>query len=231
MAELNRQQLLPNIVDSCEIPESFISSKLDARRVLRRNAADLPLGDVFPRQPFILLLVVFTTVMWLDLCLTSSFEAFSAISFICGFTTATPQLAFPLIGDIAPPNRCLTALSFVVSGMYAGILVGLVISGLVANYTDWRNIYRFAFGLQRILFVFFWFMPDYPSKNPGGFNYLSIPASIGLVAVSTPALMQACLITFSMIAVFTSYWSKVSFLLSSPPIQLFQRCNWSFRPD
>lgn len=157
-------------------------------------------------------------MQWLGLCLTSSFEAFSAISFICGFTTVTPQLVFPLIGDIAPPNRRATALSFVVSGMYAGILVGRVISGLVANYTDWRNIYWFAFGLQWILFVLlFWFMPDYPSKNPGGFNYLSILASIGRLAVSTPVLMQACLITFSMMAVFTSYWSTLSFLLSSPP--------------
>jgi predicted MFS family arabinose efflux permease len=49
-----------------------------------------PLGDLFPRRPFILALVGFTATMWLGLCLTNSFTVFAAISYICGATTVTP---------------------------------------------------------------------------------------------------------------------------------------------
>jgi predicted MFS family arabinose efflux permease len=198
-----------------------------------------PLGDIFRRRYLILGLVLFTAVLvsrlscrllcphshlltttaqWIALCLTTDFAAFAAISFICGATTVTPQLMLPLVGDLAPAKRRATALSIVVSGLVLGMLVARVLSGVVANYTDWRNIYWFAFGIQFVILgLLFFFMPDYPSKNPGGLNYLAMLWSIGYMLFTEPLLAQACLISFSISAVFTSYWTTLSFLLSSPP--------------
>jgi predicted MFS family arabinose efflux permease len=155
---------------------------------------------------------------WIVLCLTKSFNAFVAISFICGATTVTPQLMLPLVGDLAPAKRRGTALSVVVSGLVLGMLVARVLSGVIANYTDWRNIYWFGFAVQWVIFgLLFAFMPDYPSKNPGGLNYFAMLWSIVHMLFTEPLLVQACLISFSISAVFTSYWTTLSFLLSSPP--------------
>lgn len=158
------------------------------------------------------------TIKWLGLCLTPRFESFAAISFICGMTTVTPQLMLPLVGDLAPANRKATCLSIVVSGLALGILVARLLSGIIANYTDWRNVYWFAFGAQWCIFILlFLYMPDYPSKNPGGLNWFELMWSILHMYFTEPLLVQACIITFVNSSIFTSFWTTLSFLLSSPP--------------
>lgn len=197
-----------------------------------------PLGDLFRRRPFILGLVAFTATLvsqsvplslpedanipiilqWLVLCLTHSFTAFAAVSFICGATTVTPQLMLPLVGDLAPPHRRASSLAIVVSGLSLGLLIARLLSGIVANYTDWRNIYWFGLGAQYlVLLLLYLFMPDYPSKNPDGINYFRMMGSIFSILATEPLLIQASLITFCNSAIFTSYWTTLSFLLSTPP--------------
>jgi predicted MFS family arabinose efflux permease len=192
-----------------------------------------PLGDLLRRRPFVLCLVLFTATLWLvypkirsasadssriALCLTKSLATFSAISFIVAISTVTPQLMLPLVGDLAPPHRRAAALSIVVSGFILGILIARVLSGTIANFTSWRIIYWMACGLQYLIFLLLWFfMPDYPSKNPDGLNYFKMLWSILTILVKSPILVQACLISFFNSATFTNYWTTLTFLLSGPP--------------
>lgn len=143
---------------------------------------------------------------------------FAALSFICGMTTVTPQLMLPLVGDLAPPHRRASSLSIVVSGLALGMLIARLLSGIVANYTDWRNIYWVGLGAQYLtLALLYVFLPDYPSKNPEGLNYFRMLWSIVHILFTEPLLVQASLLSFLISAVFTSYWTTLSFLLSSPP--------------
>lgn len=124
----------------------------------------------------------------------------------------------PLVGDLAPPHRRASSLAVVVSGLSLGILVARILSGVMASYTDWRNIYWFGFAVQYLVWglLYVW-MPDYPSKNPAGINYLRMLASIVRLLLTEPLLLQASLVAFLLSAVFTSFWTTLSFLLSSPP--------------
>lgn len=198
-----------------------------------------PLGDIFRRRAFVLILVWFTATLvskyisnhswdvmdantssqqWLGLCLTKSFTTFLAFSFITAASTVTPQLMLPLVGDLAPARRRATALSIVVSGLLLGMLIARLLSGILTQYTSWRSIYWFSFGVQYlILILLFLFMPDYPSTNPGGLNYFSMLFSILKMAFKHPVLVQACLVGFLLSSIFTSYWTTLTFLLSSPP--------------
>ncbi|KUI62359.1 Putative uncharacterized transporter YgaY [Cytospora mali] len=214
------QPILFKIADTFEV--SFERASSVATLLQAGYASGLlllcPLGDIFRRRIYILALVAFTATLWLALCLTSRFEAFAAVSFVCGMTTVTPQLMLPLVGDLAPPHRRATSLSLVVSGLSLGMLVARLLSGVIANFTDWRNIYWFAFGAQWCIFILlFLFMPDYPSKNPGGLNWFQMMWSILHMFFTEPLLVQACLINFIMSSIFTSFWTTMSFLLSSPP--------------
>ncbi|KAI4130211.1 MAG: hypothetical protein LQ347_003469, partial [Umbilicaria vellea] len=177
-----------------------------------------PLGDIFRRRAFVLVLVWFTATVWVGLCITNSFAVFSALSFITAVTTVTPQLMLPLVGDLAPPARRATALSIVVSGLMLGMLIARVLSGVVTEYTGWRNIYWLSFGLQYLILILLWlFMPDYPSTNPQGLNYFKMLWSIPTMVTHHPILVQACLVGFFTSSVFTSFWTTLTFLLSSPP--------------
>jgi MFS family permease len=161
-----------------------------------------PLGDIFPRRPFILALVTFTATLvrsppptpknstqttnpltthdhhqWLPLTLTTSLPLFQAFSLLTGLTTVTPQLLLPLVGDLAPPHRRASCLAVLVSGLSLGVLLARLLGGVMAESESvgWRGIYWFGFAVQWVVVAALWgWMPDYPSKNPGGgFQLLS----------------------------------------------------------
>jgi predicted MFS family arabinose efflux permease len=100
------------------------------------------------------------------------------------------------------------------------MLIARVLSGILTQYTSWRSIYWFSFGVQYlILILLFLFMPDYPSTNPQGINYFRILYSIGQMVIKHPVLVQACLIGFCTSSIFTSFWTTLTFLLSDPPYE------------
>jgi predicted MFS family arabinose efflux permease len=124
----------------------------------------------------------------------------------------------PLVGELAPPHRRATSLSIVVSGLLLGMLVARLLSGILTQYTSWRSVYWFSFGIQYLVFILlYFFMPDYPSTNPGGLNYFTMLFSIIKLVFKYPILVQACLVGFMVSSTFTSYWTTLTFLLSSPP--------------
>ena len=127
-------------------------------------------------------------------------------------------VVLPLVGELAPAHRRATALSIVVSGLLLGILIARVLSGVVTEYTSWRNIYWIALGLQYLIFTLLWiFLPDYPSTNPNGLNYFKMLWSVVTMLFKHPVLVQASLVGFCTSTSFTSYWTTLTFLLSSPP--------------
>jgi predicted MFS family arabinose efflux permease len=161
----------------------------------------------------------------MGLCITKSFPGFLAITFITSVTTVTPQIMLPLVGDMAPPERRALSLSVVVSGMLFGMLVARFLSGVVARFIGWRYIYWISFALQYIILILLYlFMPDYPSTNPDHASfkkmlrkYPSLLFDILKLAVKYPVLMQACLIGLCTSAIFTSFWTTLTFLLVEPP--------------
>ena len=124
----------------------------------------------------------------------------------------------PLVGELAPPSKRAVSLSIVVSGTLLGIVIARILSGVVTNYTSWRNIYWIALGLNYGIWSLLWlFMPDYPSSNPNGLNYFRMLWSIILLCRRHAVLVYAGLVSFCTSAAFTSYWTTLTFLLADPP--------------
>lgn len=180
-----------------------------------------PLGDLLKRRPFTLWLVWFTATLWVGLCVTNSFAAFGAITFITSVSTVTPQLMLPLVGEMAPPHRRATALSVVVSGMLLGMLCARLLAGVVAQFIGWRYIYWISFALQYlILILLYFFMPDYPSTNPDEKVLKKYPFllwDILKLVAKYPVLVQACLVGLFTATTFTSFWTTLTFLLAGSP--------------
>jgi predicted MFS family arabinose efflux permease len=102
-----------------------------------------------------------------------------------------------------------------------GMLIARLLSGILTNYTSWRTIYYLAFGLQYLICaLLFFFLPDYPSTNPEGITYVRILYSIGQHLFTYPTLVQACLIGLVTGAIFTNFWTTLTFLLASEPYNL-----------
>lgn len=126
----------------------------------------------------------------------------------------------PLVGELAPPSKRAVSLSIVVSGNLLGIVIARILSGVVTNYTAWRNIYWIALALQYFIWSLLWlFMPDYPSSNPSGLNYFRMLYSILQLYRRYAVLVHAGAVSFCNSAAFTSYWTTLTFLISSPPYE------------
>lgn len=123
----------------------------------------------------------------------------------------------PLVGDLAPAHRRATALSIVASGLVLGLLFARLLSGIIAEYSGWRNIYWLSLGLQYLICLLLWaFMPDYPQMNTD-ISYLTTLISIVRYLFTSPVLIQATLMGFFLSATFTSFWTTLTFLLSGSP--------------
>ena len=48
-----------------------------------------------------------------------------------------PQVMVPVVADLAPPERRGKAVGLIVSSIMLGVLVSRVLSGMVAEYTEW----------------------------------------------------------------------------------------------
>ncbi|RMZ85342.1 hypothetical protein DV737_g868, partial [Chaetothyriales sp. CBS 132003] len=177
-----------------------------------------PLADLFPRRPYTLVLVLFTATMWIGLCVTNNFNVFLILSYLTAMTTVTPQIMLPLVAELAPPEKRAFSLSIVVSGNLLGIVLARILSGVVTNYTYWRNIYWIALGLNYGIWLMLWlFMPDYPSANPNGLNYISMLWSILVMCKRHPVLVYAGIVSYCNSAAFMSYWTTLTFLLAGSP--------------
>ncbi|KAH8669009.1 major facilitator superfamily domain-containing protein [Xylariales sp. PMI_506] len=175
----------------------------------------VPLGDIVYRRPLIIGLVLVTALLWLGLTLSQSFPAFLGLSFAAGFFTVTPQLMFPLTTQYAPSRHRATMISVVMSGLSFGILIARVISGIMSQYTSWRNVYWLAFGLQIAIAVLLFFsMPNYPILAPGK-SYFGTLLTMIKLPFRHPVLTQQSLIAFLTMGMFTSFWTTLTFQLSN----------------
>jgi MFS family permease len=94
------------------------------------------------------------------------------------YPAITAQIMVPLTADLAPPESRSKAISITLSGLMLGVLVARVISGIIAEFSDWRNVYWMSVGLQYlILLMLWWALPDYPAKvtDVGYWQIVSCP--------------------------------------------------------
>lgn len=127
-----------------------------------------------------------------------------------------------------------------------GILIARILSGILANYTSWRNVYWMALGTQILVLALLWlFMPDYPATNPTKTldivkRYPKILWSIVMLYPRYPDLVQAGLLSFCTFFTVASFWTTLTFLLSEAPYNyntfiiglfgLIGACNMFFSP-
>lgn len=129
----------------------------------------------------------------------------------------------PLVAELAPAETRAFNISIVGAGPTMAILLARILSGIVANYTSWRNIYWLALGLQAAVWIaLFCFMPDYPAINPTPKRdilkrYPKILWSILLLYTKYPVLVQSALSSFCTFFTVSSYWTTLTFLLSGSP--------------
>ncbi|MBF4616290.1 MFS transporter [Curtobacterium sp. VKM Ac-1376] len=176
----------------------------------------VPLGDVLDRRRLIPWVLVASAVALLFASIAPTFATLLVALALVGLTTVAGQLLIPLAGDLADPAQRGRVVGTIASGVLTGILVSRTISGLVADAFGWRAIYVLAAAVAVVLAVLLRrAIPELEAR--GKVPYPQLILSV-FRAVRTHRTVQVTLvISSSVFAVFTMFWTALTFLLSSAP--------------
>ena len=162
---------------------------------------------------------VLSDLIRIPLCFTKNLQVFEVFSYLAALFGGTTQIMLPLVAETSTDKQRPFNISIVATGPTLGILLARILSGVVANYTSWRNVYFLALGLQGSILIALWcFMPNYPATNNIPIQklimmYPKILWSI-ITLVRFPVLVQSSLISACTFFCVSSFWTTLTFLLT-----------------
>jgi predicted MFS family arabinose efflux permease len=176
----------------------------------------VPLGDVLDRRRLVPLMMLGATAALALCAVAPSFGVLLAALTVVGLTTVAGQLLTPLAGDLADDAHRGRVVGTVVSGILIGILVSRTISGLVADAAGWRAIYALA-AFAAVLFaaLLYRVIPTLPAK--ARIPYPALIASVVTVVLRERTVRWTLVLSATGFAMFTMFWTALTFLLSGPP--------------
>ena len=215
------QPLFPVVGASLHIPASsasWISTVLQLGYALGLFLV-VPLGDYFDRRRLVPLLMVLSAVGLVGISVSGSLGELLAWCAVVGITSAVAQVVVGMVATIATPSQRGAAIGNVMTGLLLGILLARTVSGLVAQYANWRLVFL---GSAVAVALLAWFsasaIPQIPKGHAG--TYRQLLASLGRTFMEEQVVRRAALIGALNFACFSIFWNTSSLHLSAPPLGL-----------
>ncbi|ROP72561.1 MFS transporter [Curtobacterium sp. PhB115] len=176
----------------------------------------VPLGDVVDRRKLVPVVLVGSAVALLRAAVAPSFATLLVALALVGLTTVAGQLLIPLAGDLADPAQRGRVVGTIASGVLTGILISRTVSGLVADAFGWRAIYVVAAVAALVLAVLLRrAIPELDARDH--VPYPRLIASVFRAIRQHRTVQVTLVISSSVFAVFTMFWTALTFLLSGDP--------------
>ncbi len=176
----------------------------------------VPLGDVRNRRHLVPVMMLCAAAA-LGLCaLAPSMAVLLVAVAVLGVTTVAGQILVPLAGDLADATSRGRVVGIVVSGILTGILVSRTISGLVADAAGWRLLFAAA-SAASILLAALLYRSIPPLEPKTHLRYPALIASVAGAVRRERTLRWTMLLGATGFAMFTMFWTSLTFLLSAPP--------------
>jgi predicted MFS family arabinose efflux permease len=176
----------------------------------------VPLGDSVNRKRLIPAMMLLSALSLAASAVAPTFATLLAAMALIGITTVGAQLLAPMAGDLATDEQRGRIVGTVASGLIAGLLVSRTISGVVADAFGWRAIYAVACALIVVLAaVLARALPVMDSRPPVPYGRLL--RSVVTTVRHHRTVHVAMMFGASAMAVFTMFWTALTFLLSAAP--------------
>jgi predicted MFS family arabinose efflux permease len=176
----------------------------------------VPLGDTLNRRRLIPAVMGCSALVLAASALAPTFAVLLVTLAAVGVTTVTGQLLIPLAGDLATEEQRGRVVGAVVSGVLSGILVSRTVSGLLADALGWRAVYGVAAIATTVMALLLArTLPRLPARAAVAYGRLL--RSVFATVRAHRAVQVTLVIGASAFAVFTLFWTGLTFLLSAPP--------------
>lgn len=176
----------------------------------------VPLGDVLNRRRLIPIVLVLSAASLLGAALSPAYGVLLAALGAVGLTAVAAQLLTPLASELAAREQRGRTVGTVASGVLIGILLSRTVSGFAADLWGWQAVYVLVAALALILAVLLAVMiPRLPARQP--VPYLRLLGSVFTAVTRHRAVPATLLITGANFAVFSMFWTALTFLLTAQP--------------
>lgn len=177
----------------------------------------VPLGDLRDRRRLIPLMMLLSAVALGACALAPGIVTLAVALTAVGVTTVAGQILTPLTGDLSDDATRGKAVGVVVSGILSGILVARIFAGLIASAAGWRVVFLIAALISVVLAgVLYRAIPRLAPKS-SALSYGALLRSVLSLVVRERALRISMAFGVLGFAVFTMFWTALTFLLSNPP--------------
>jgi predicted MFS family arabinose efflux permease len=176
----------------------------------------VPLGDILDRHRLIPMMMLAAAAALVVCAVAPSFPVLLVALAAVGVTTVSGQILTPLAGDLADDQNRGRVVGTVVSGILIGILLSRTISGLVAGAAGWRAIYAVA-AVAAVVFAVLLNRAVPPLEPKIRMPYPALIASVGGAVRRERAVRWTLVLAATGFAMFTMFWTALTFVLSGPP--------------
>ncbi|MEV0718600.1 MFS transporter [Asanoa sp. NPDC050611] len=178
----------------------------------------VPLGDVRDRRRLLPAVLLCCAAALLCAAVAPTIAVLLVATTLLGVTTVAGPILMPLAGDLADESNRGRVVGTVAAGLLTGILAARTISGLLADAAGWRTVFAAAAVLTAILAVVLHrVLPPLPAR--AAIPYPRLIASVPAVALRDPTVRWTLVLTALGFAVFTMFWTALTFLLSGAPFR------------
>ncbi|MFI6124865.1 MFS transporter [Streptomyces sp. NPDC051064] len=175
----------------------------------------VPLGDRLEKRQLVTVLLTITAVALVVAGLAPTFPVLLAASLISGATSVVAQILVPFAANLAPDHARGRVVGRVMSGLLTGILLSRTLSSLVSEIASWRVVFLGSAVLMAVLAVSL--RVALPQHAPTtSFPYHHVLRSTFQLLRAHPILRRRGLYQAAMFAVFSAFWTTVSYVLTGP---------------
>jgi predicted MFS family arabinose efflux permease len=179
----------------------------------------LPLGDLIDRRKLMVVALVLGAAFNAAVAFSQSL-IFLVIGLVgSGLFSVVAQLAVSYAAAAVSAETRSTAVSKVMSGLLAGIVMARTYSGFVARFASFRAVYLIAVaGALLLAVVCYAALP--PEKVKPSLNLREIWGSAVSLWLSQPILRWRSALGMIAFACFSMFWTTMAFALAGPPHHL-----------
>ncbi|MEO3876216.1 MFS transporter [Nonomuraea sp. B12E4] len=176
----------------------------------------VPLGDIIARRPLITTLLAIDAVALAVSAAASGPQVLGAAAILVGASSVVAQMVIPYAATLARPEHRGRTVATLMGALLLGVLLSRTFAGLVAEVSGWRWVYGVAAGVMAVMAATMYRMLPAGGREVD-LGYAAQMRAVLRLARGEPVLRWRSLIGAAQFAMFSCFWSTVTFLLSGPP--------------
>ena len=176
----------------------------------------VPLGDIVARRRLITTLLAVDAVALAASAAAPGLQVLGAAAMLVGASSVVAQMVIPYAATLARPQQRGRTVATLMGALLLGVLLSRTFAGLLAEVAGWRWVYVVAAVAMAVVAVTM--HRTLPDGGPEvDLGYVTQMRAVLRLARSEPVLRWRSLIGAAQFAMFSCFWSTVTFLLSGPP--------------